>query len=172
MLNLQKTNIFINIKFFQLKYKNISIYIYTVTPEYFFFFLINREKFDYFNSWSTDNSNNIQNVIHNLILYRWNRVIFRGKGFRVRIFGKKKKITLNFGYSHWTKFKILIFWHFFKLRRQNYLFFSTHNKLFSKLCNKFLVKKVNVYTQRGLRLRKQGVKKRFGKISQYVSSLH
>ena len=34
------------------------------------------------------------------------------------------------------------------------------------------IKEINRYTLRGLRVKKQKLKKRFGKISQMVSSLH
>jgi len=45
----------------------------------------------------------------------------------------------------------------------DYKFFKTDLKFYKAL---------NVYTKRGLRLKKQYIKKRFGKISQVVSSLH
>lgn len=49
---------------------------------------------------------------------------------------------------------------------KNYEFYK-----FIKTDLKFF-KKLNSYTKRGLRLRKQYIQKRFGKISQVVSSLH
>lgn len=111
--------------------------------------------------------------IYQVLFLSWGRVIFRGKGFRVRVFRESSKLTLNFGHSHWAKLHFKFNWDFFKLKRQNYLFFSsviTDYLLFKlKLPN---IRVVNRYTLRGLRLRRQCVKKRFGKISQYISSLH
>jgi len=102
------------------------------------------------------------------------RISFRGKGYRLRKFKKLPKVTLNFGHSHWAKIALDKNLYFFKkIRRQNYLcttknyddykFFKTDLKFYKAL---------NVYTKRGLRLKKQYIKKRFGKISQVVSSLH
>lgn len=104
----------------------------------------------------------------------WMRISFRGKGYRLRKFKKLPKVTLNFGHSHWAKIALDKNLYFFKkIRRQNYLC-TTKNyddyKLF-KTDLKFY-KALNVYTKRGLRLKKQYIKKRFGKISQVVSSLH
>lgn len=60
-----------------------------------------------------------------------------------------------------------------KIKRQNYLcivkYFSNYKQFkFDLKTYKF----INRYTKRGLRLRKQYIFKRFGKISQVVSSLH
>jgi hypothetical protein len=104
----------------------------------------------------------------------WVRVIFRGKGFRLRKFKSINKLTLNFGHSHWTKIGLYRFEFFFKkIRRQNYICLIkkyAQLKLFKKIIKK--VKSLNVYTKRGLRLKKQFIRRRFGKISQVVSSLH
>ncbi len=104
----------------------------------------------------------------------WMRVSFRGKGYRLRKFKGFNKVTLNFGHSHWAKLALLPELYFFKkLRRQNYLCFMKNYDFYKAIKTdiKFF-KSLNVYTKRGLRLRKQYIKKRFGKISQVVSSLH
>lgn len=131
-----------------------------------------------------DNINSNQFIIHYnnslfTINYIYNfintcgRIVFKGKGYRVRIFKKNKKITLNFGHSHWTKLKAYKNWSFFKLRRQSYVFFGVNYLHFLKFSKELsLVRIMNRYTQRGLRMKKQSIKKRFGKISQYISSLH
>jgi hypothetical protein len=62
---------------------------------------------------------------------------------------------------------------FKKLKRQNYICISKNTVSLNSL--KLIlkqVKKLNVYTKRGLRLKRQIIKRRFGKISQVVSSLH
>lgn len=103
----------------------------------------------------------------------WFRVSFRGKGFRLRKFKALNKVTLNFGHSHWAKILLNSNFFFKKIRRQNYLCLTTHFHFYKSLKSglKFF-KKLNTYTKRGLRLRKQYIRKRFGKISQVVSSLH
>ena len=104
----------------------------------------------------------------------WMRVSFRGKGYRLRKFRGFNKVTLNFGHSHWAKLALVSSIYFFKkLKRQNYLCFMKGYSYYKaiKTDMKFF-KSLNVYTKRGLRLKKQFIKKRFGKISQVVSSLH
>lgn len=104
----------------------------------------------------------------------WFRISFRGKGFRLRKFKHLSKLTLNFGHSHWARVALSKDLYFLKkIRRQNYLcvtrFFSNYKNL-KKDLKKY--KTLNKYTKRGLRLRKQFIFRRFGKISQVVSSLH
>lgn len=108
------------------------------------------------------------------VLPFWFKMTFRGKGFRVRKFLKNRKITFNFGRSHWTKVYIpnnytLVI----KIRRQNYIFMMFKFKPYLYLRSLLrLVKPINCYTKRGLRLKKQVIGKRFGKVSQMISSLH
>ena len=104
----------------------------------------------------------------------WFRVSFKGKGYRLRKFKKYNKLTLNFGHSHWARLVLNNKMFFFKkLRRQNYLCLAKNYFLYKKIKSGFkFFKKLNSYTKRGLRLKKQFIKKRFGKISQVVSSLH
>ena len=107
-------------------------------------------------------------------IYYWFKLTFRGKGFRVRKFLKSSKITFNFGHSHWTKLQLNNkFVRVKKIRRQNYIWLITYVESWVTLRHiiKF-VKHINRYTKRGLRLKKQSIKKRFGKISQLTSSLH
>ncbi len=62
---------------------------------------------------------------------------------------------------------------FKKIKRQNYICLTKQFRqlnLFKSVMKK--LKALNVYTKRGLRLKKQYIKRRFGKISQVVSSLH
>lgn len=103
----------------------------------------------------------------------WKRVAFRGKSFRVRNFRKKHKIILNFGYSHWTRLKLLPRWSFLKKKRQSYVWFTADLNSFTSLL-RFLptIRVYNKYTMRGLRFKQQSIIRRFGKISQHISSLH
>ncbi len=104
----------------------------------------------------------------------WLKLIFRGKGYRMRKFKKYNKLTFNFGRSHWTKYKYnrnLFFTK--KLRRQKILCFTPFIENRDKLISDInLVKPLNVYTKRGLRWKKCAISRRFGKISQVVSLLH
>lgn len=104
----------------------------------------------------------------------WFRVSFKGKGYRLRKFKKHNKVTLNFGHSHWAKLILERGLFFFKkIRRQNYICSVKSYSAFKELRKGFKVfKRLNPYTKRGLRLKKQFIRKRFGKISQVVSSLH
>lgn len=103
----------------------------------------------------------------------WARIIFRGKGFRIRNFQDDLKLTFNFGHSHWTKIKLYRQWFFWKIKRQSYVILS-YNSKYMEMFKLFFpnIKLLNRYTKRGLRLKRQPIVKRFGKISQYISSLH
>lgn len=110
---------------------------------------------------------------YNCFIFQWARVNYRGKSFRVRNFCNNNKFTMNFGYSHWTKLKLLQNWAFFKKKRQHFIVYTFTLKDF----NYFLrfwphIRFYNCYTMRGLRLKKQPIIRRFGKISQHISSLH
>ncbi len=103
----------------------------------------------------------------------WVRVSFKGKGYRLRKFKKIGKITLNFGHSHWTRISLSSNFFFKKFRRQNYVCLVSSFFLLNKFkCLIKFIRRLNPYTKRGLRLKKQFIRKRFGKISQVVSSLH
>jgi len=106
-------------------------------------------------------------------LLQWAKLAFRGKSFRIRNFCRYNKFTFNFGYSHWTKLKLQKRWFFFKRRRQRYLiitFFLKDFNFFRRFFPK--IKIYNCYTMRGLRFKRQAIIRRFGKISQHISSLH
>lgn len=124
-------------------------------------------------NYSTTNQKQFNNYALKSFSIHWNRVCFRGKGFRLRKFKKYGKISMNFGHSHWAKILISNFFFFKKLKRQNYMcLVKSYEKLkYFKFYIKF-IKKLNKYTKRGLRLKKQYIQRRFGKISQVVSSLH
>lgn len=118
-------------------------------------------------------SSYIYKFIVNSFINLWARIIFKGKGFRIRNFQTDLKLTFNFGYSHWTKLKLYKKWFFWKIRRQSYMIVTADYsslKIFNNTLPK--IKLMNKYTQRGLRLKKQCIVRRFGKISQYISSLH
>jgi len=108
-----------------------------------------------------------------MFLPYWSKISFRGKGFRVRKFRSIRKFTFNFGRSHWTRLIITTKNAYsIKIKRQLYVFLIHSRNIFYPLCTAIRrVRPINRYTQRGLRLRHQFIKKRFGKISQVISSL-
>ncbi len=118
-------------------------------------------------------SNNLPNFCEKTIHTNWTRVAFRGKSYRIKCFSKLNKFTFNFGYSHWTKFIANKLWTLHRRRRQSYLVF-TYNLQDMQFFKRKLpyVRFYNCYTMRGLRLKKQPIIRRFGKISQHISILH
>lgn len=159
----------LSFKYVFLKKKILFFFNHPSIP---FDFFHNKQNYFFFNY--------IKNILYNTLhfthylIFFWFKLTFRGKGFRVRKFLKTKKITFNFGRSHWTKLSLnqKIFF-INKIRRQNYIWATNHLIDFFLIIYIIkLVKPINRYTKRGLRLKKQFIKKRFGKISQMISSLH
>lgn len=115
---------------------------------------------------------NLWYSIQILLLPYWKRVVFKGKGFRMRKFRNSRKLTFNFGHSHWTKLRLRTFFILFKRkRRQSQYFFCYYKLLFEQICLLIMnLRRINKYTKRGLRLKKQPIIRRFGKISQMLSA--
>ena len=165
------------------------------------FFILNKKKYtpfkkflkstkfvftaDFFDNQQIDFYNNLiltkkQNTniialwsaIQIILLPYWRRVVFKGKGFRMRKFKNSRKLTFNFGHSHWTKLRLRTFFIMFKRkRRQSQYFFCYYYVLFQQICQLIMnLRRINKYTKRGLRLKKQGIIRRFGKISQMLSA--
>lgn len=149
---------------------NASVVI--ASPAFSKFDFLNKHSTGYRNVWRVFRNGTID-VITWYFLIQWAHLGFRGKSYRIRNFCKVNKFTFNLGYSHWTRLKLLERWAFFKRRRQNYVIFTYLNKDFLYF-RRFIpfVRFYNCYTMRGLRLRKQPIIRRFGKISQHISSLH
>ena len=152
------------------KYKNNFICTYILKENYQIILSLCL----FYNKFDTKNLLNFNKFLNKSVSLHWFRVSFRGKGYRLRKFKKHNKLTLNFGHSHWARIALDRDVYFFKkLRRQNYLCFVKGYSFYKEMRFGFkFFKKLNTYTKRGLRLRKQFIKKRFGKISQVVSSLH
>lgn len=110
---------------------------------------------------------------YNFFFIYWFHISFKGKSYRIRAFKKVKRFTFNLGYSHWTRLKLNKFWKIMKRRRQKYVLFTETrmNKVLFGFFFRYL-REMNRYTLRGIRLSKQPIKRRFGKISQHISSLH
>lgn len=121
--------------------------------------------------------NNVQNILTKIsrllfILTNtfFNKIKFKGKGFRVRFKKKTKILKFTFGHSHINyvfindkKLKIK------RLGKYKYIIKSKQilqmNILLKNICS---IKPTNMYTKRGIRLSRQVVYKRKGKKSTYV----
>ena len=164
-------------KVYKLKFATVNIYNFTPTnkvilPTYL-------DLSDTFNKIYTSplqyttKSYYMYTFLKSSLVVIWARIIFRGKGYRIRNFQNELKLTFNFGHSHWTKIKFLKYWYFWKIKRQSYIIVTYSIGYFKQLKAFFpSIKLFNRYTQRGLRFKRQFIIKRFGKISQYISSLH
>ncbi len=104
---------------------------------------------------------------------KWNfkKFKYHGKGYKVKKFNSLGKVTFRFGKSHWTKVmynkKIL---NIRRVKKNGYCCISIQRNMFVNF--KTLVtaiKGVNKYTKRGIRLNRQVLRRRFGKISQASS---
>lgn len=107
-----------------------------------------------------------------ILIPYWRRVVFKGKGFRMRKFKNSRKLTFNFGHSHWTKLRLRAYFVMFKRKkRQSQYFYCYSQLLFTQICQLISqLRRINKYTKRGLRLKKQPIIRRFGKISQMLSA--
>ncbi len=98
------------------------------------------------------------------------KIKFKGKGFRVRFKKKNKILKFTFGHSHinyaflngkTTKIK--------KIGKYKYFFKNkSSSKLLSFLKKICSIKPINMYTKRGIRLGTQVIFKRKGKKSTYI----
>lgn len=111
--------------------------------------------------------------------YFWRRLSFRGKSYRVRLYRRFQKFSLNFGYSHQTKLQLSSCWGFLRRKkrkekqRQKYIVFTNVGTILQPFVMFFpRIRYFNCYTMRGLRLVQQPIIRRFGKLSQHISSLH
>lgn len=99
-------------------------------------------------------------------VYFFQKIKFTGKGYKIK--KKKKSIKFFFGRSHLTT----IFFKKINIRRltKYKLFFFTKKyetvKFINSLINK--IRKINIYTKRGLRFSRQKIYKKTGKKSSYM----
>lgn len=137
--------------------------------------------------WSFDLETNSIITLQNLVNYKWSafvnkfnttlfifeniffeKINFKGKGFKLTFKKNKKYINFMFGHSHLN----LIFLKKLKIKRLNkykYVLKSKNkiklNKITQTICD---VKPLNMYTKRGLRKNRQFFVKRKGKKSTYI----
>lgn len=135
-------------------------------------FFINLNKTIHFNMYSfLLKKKKLVYVLKTKIKWYFKKFKYHGKGYKIKKFNCLSKITFRLGKSHWTK---LLFNKKFitvkRTKKNSYCCIAVKNHVFDDLKN--LIKKIkgaNKYTKRGVRLTRQSLKKRFGKISQASS---
>lgn len=155
-----------NIKFIYLN--NIYIYLYNQN----FFLLINFISYNiYFNRFlnilkiikKKKNEKLYNKKLLNNFLFTWenfffSKIYFLGKGFKLK--KVNNNIYFNFNYSH---IKLLINQNIIikKIQKTKLVLFSKNLHKLNTLCKDILnIKKINVYTKRGLRKNKQIIRKK------------
>lgn len=112
--------------------------------------------------------NKINNLLNSWGKFYYNKIKFKGKGFRIKFFKKIKLIKLFFGKSHKTFF----FLKNIKKKRINkykFILYGLNKNKIINISKKIInIKKINFYTLRGLRLSKQTIYKRKGKKGTYI----
>lgn len=100
----------------------------------------------------------------------FNKIKFKGKGFRVRFKKNIKILKFTFGHSHINY--IFVNKKTIAIKRLNKYKYTLKcrsltriNLFLKKICN---IKKINMYTKRGIRLGRQKIFKRRGKKSTYI----
>ena len=115
----------------------------------------------------------INKINKNLFLFEnifFDKIKFKGKGFRVRFKKNLKILKFTFGHSHincvfinekTTRVK--------RLGKYKYIFknknFNQMSMFLKKICN---IKSINIYTKRGIRKGRQIIYRRKGKKSTYI----
>lgn len=113
-------------------------------------------------------TNQFNKLIFSFEDFFFKKIKFKGKGFRLKIKKKHKAIKFMFGHSHLnmafiknTKLK--------KLSKYKFILKSVNSLLLNKLSNLLCkIKPVNLYTNRGIRISRQIIRKRKGKKSSYI----
>lgn len=126
-------------------------------------------------SFETTNEKTFTKLYKNLLevfFFSWDsyffeKIKFKGKGYRIAFKKKKKMMTFYFGHSHDT---IFIFRWVLVKKPHKYKFIILNNNVKTlKILNRQIlkIKPLNVYTKRGLRNFRQVIYKRKGKKSSY-----
>jgi len=93
------------------------------------------------------------------------KVKFKGKGYRLQSFRKKKIMNFTFGHSH---IYLMLFRnnYFKRMNKYKYIFLEKNKNIFNNLKEKIRkIKPINKYTLRGLRITKSKITKRKGRKS-------
>jgi len=113
-------------------------------------------------------NNNLFNFLEKLNKYYFLKIKFKGKGYKIGFYKKKKIINFYFGKSHKSVFlynntKIK------KLSKYKFILLKNNFSVLKQISYKIIkIKKINEYTNRGLRLSRQIIIKRKGKKGSFV----
>lgn len=167
-------NILTKKKRVRLRFKNKSkkkTYLITTSPLFDNFYISYNKTIQFNKNNFTYDLKKLKFLLKNKIKWNFKKFRYQGKGYKIKKFNVLSKITFRFGKSHWTK---LLFnkktLQIKRTKKNAYCCVSIKNKTF--LDFKQIIKKIkgiNKYTKRGVRLTRQLVKKRFGKVSQASS---
>lgn len=180
-LTILKINIPINFNFILIKKFNKIILI--IFNEKFKFTLFFKKKnnlkinknlntIEYKNNILNSNyyllNNNFYKFLEKLNNYYFFKIKFKGKGYKIGFYKKKKIINFYFGKSHKSIFiyknvKIK------KLSKYKFILLKNNYNVLKQISYKIVkIKKINEYTNRGLRLSRQIIIKRKGKKGSFV----
>jgi len=184
-LNFYKINFYMpnNWNFILLKknYYDLYIYFYIYTERYFFILLFLRKFVFFFYDFILNTisfnfifKNNFYSIFWSyfkIIFFSFSKIFFKklkfkGKGYYIYK-NNRNTIALQFGYSH-----LLYLYSFFIsvkfITKTILLFFGINSDELIKISNMlYNVKKINIFTGKGIRFAKQIIYKKTGKISSY-----
>jgi ribosomal protein L6P/L9E len=127
----------------------------------------NHIKILFINNYNGENNNyidkKINRILKELYIHFYIKIKFKGKGFKIIIKRKKRRIKFFFGASH---LKIISLKKVRLKKLTKYKFYIKCNsiQILKKISNKILnIRQLNPYTLRGLRLSKMPIIKRKGK---------
>lgn len=114
----------------------------------------------------------IKNIFIYYYTYKFNKIRYYGKTYRFLFY--KKFIMFRVGRSHLTNVFFNKDSYFLVKKKKNLIYIKTKNKkCYEDLKYKInKIKKINMYTKRGVRLNKYKFNKRYGKVSQAFMGLH
>ena len=160
---------------------NSFLYLYFYSSTYFFILPFSKKflslkydkqvnflifKFFFYNNFYSIFWNIFKNVFYSFSKIFFKKLKFKGKGYYIYK-NNRNSIALQFGYSH-----LVYLYSFFLtvkfLTKTNILIFGVNN---IDLCTKshefYNIKKINIFTGKGIRFAKQIIYRKTGKISSY-----
>lgn len=150
--------------------------MYTLSESYYF--IIYLDKVYRQDSYNLSNifyvTINLEVILRSCIISFWKKILFKGKSYKIKVAKNQTKITFRMGFSHWTKFRFYNFTgSIYRYTRQKFIVFTYNYYILNMLLTQIKkIRPINPYTKRGLRISQQNIKRRSGKLSQALSSLH
>lgn len=161
------------------KFKNFIIYVYN---DIYFFNMFVNQQFNYlyydrqlnilkFNFLYNNNFYKtywywMKNLFYSFNLFFFKKIKFKGKGYYI-FKNNRNTLVFQFGYSH----KINIYFYYLTIKfltKTSIMIFGLNKNELTNSSYQFLnIKKINIFTSKGIRFAKQIVYKKPGKISTY-----